>query len=248
MNLNDLLNVKLYNDNLKMFNQASEETLLALDRDFDEHVLENLCDRQVKTSTLMKNALTSYQQDIFQKKRSREATKDWGLRSITSSSSNSRTCWFLKKSAQESAQQQHTLRKDLNRKAKLVEFGRQKARAQKAENVLLHMTWQRKGTAKELDHEARINETIPKKDITPERQGQVHLEKNIVLRASNTKEEIVVMVESVVIGITRIANTSRKINVRWERAVHSFTRHKSTTYQFSTKRKGEKQKCPKKER
>ena len=35
MNLNDLLNVELYNDNLKMFNLASEETLLAPGNDLD---------------------------------------------------------------------------------------------------------------------------------------------------------------------------------------------------------------------
>ena len=35
MNLSDLLNVELYNDNLKMFNEAWEETLLAVGDDLD---------------------------------------------------------------------------------------------------------------------------------------------------------------------------------------------------------------------
>ena len=35
------------------------------------------------------------------------------------------------------------------------------------------------------------------------------------------KEEIVVTIKRLVIGIARIANTSRKINVQWERNVHS---------------------------
>ena len=47
MNLADLLNVELYNDNLKMFNQTWDETLV-----------ENLYERQVRTSALMKHALT----------------------------------------------------------------------------------------------------------------------------------------------------------------------------------------------
>ena len=43
-NSSALLNVELYNDNLKLFNQAWDETLFG---DLDEHVLENLCERQV---------------------------------------------------------------------------------------------------------------------------------------------------------------------------------------------------------
>ena len=39
---------KLYNDNLKMFNQAWEETLPAFGNFLDELVLENLCERQVE--------------------------------------------------------------------------------------------------------------------------------------------------------------------------------------------------------
>ena len=44
MNLSDLLNFKLYTDHLKMWNQAWEETKVALDNDLDESVLENLCE------------------------------------------------------------------------------------------------------------------------------------------------------------------------------------------------------------
>ena len=46
--LNDWLNVELYNDNLKMFNQSLEGKLLALGNDMDEHVLENMHERQMK--------------------------------------------------------------------------------------------------------------------------------------------------------------------------------------------------------
>ena len=42
MNLSDFLSVELYNDHLKLFNQAWEETWPGLGNDLDEHVLENL--------------------------------------------------------------------------------------------------------------------------------------------------------------------------------------------------------------
>ena len=79
-----------------------------------------------------------------------------------------------------------------------------------AEHVLLNMNGQRKGTAKDIDREAQLNETILQRGKMPERQGKGHLEQKIVQRDSTTKEEIVVMIESVIIGIARIANTSRK--------------------------------------
>ena len=59
MNLRDLRNVELHDDNFKMFNQVWDETLLAQDSDLDEHVLESVYERQVKKSTLMKNAMSS---------------------------------------------------------------------------------------------------------------------------------------------------------------------------------------------
>ena len=58
MNLSGLLRVELYNDNVKIFNHAWEETLLALVSDLDEYVLENLYERQANKFTLMKNAMT----------------------------------------------------------------------------------------------------------------------------------------------------------------------------------------------
>ena len=61
MKLNDFLDAELCKDNLKMSNQAWEETLLALGNDLDEHVLENLYERQVKKSTLMKHAMEFFQ-------------------------------------------------------------------------------------------------------------------------------------------------------------------------------------------
>ena len=64
------------------------------------------------------------------------------------------------------------------------------------------------------DQEALSNETILQK---------VHLEKKIVHRVSTTKEEMIVFIESVVIGIVRNANMSGKMNVKWERIVRSST-------------------------
>ena len=117
MNLSDLLCVQLHNDNLKMFNQAWEEALQALGYDLDEHVVEHLDGRHVKKSTLMKHAMTLYQQDTVLKKKSREAAKLWQM---TPTSSNSRTCWLLQKSDQETKQQQqHTLGKELRKMQRL---------------------------------------------------------------------------------------------------------------------------------
>ena len=60
-----------HDDNLKMCNQAQEETLLAFVNDLDEHVLQNLYERQVKKSTLMEHAMTLYQQYTVLKKEPR---------------------------------------------------------------------------------------------------------------------------------------------------------------------------------
>ena len=68
MNLSDLLEVELRNDNLKMLNQAWEETSSAFGDDLDQHGPENLYEWQVKKSTLMTHAIKLNQQDIILKK------------------------------------------------------------------------------------------------------------------------------------------------------------------------------------
>ena len=55
--LTDLLNIELYNDNLKQFNHAWEEMLLTLDRGVDEEMLPNLYEGQVKRSSIVKHGL-----------------------------------------------------------------------------------------------------------------------------------------------------------------------------------------------
>ena len=74
VNWNALLDVELYNDNFKMFNQAWEETLSA-PGDLDEGVLEKLYERQVRKSTPMKNALTLVQSDTVPKREPRKSRK-----------------------------------------------------------------------------------------------------------------------------------------------------------------------------
>ena len=52
MTLNDLLNAELYNDNLKMLNQAWEETLLAFGNDLlGRRCPREFVERQVRKST-----------------------------------------------------------------------------------------------------------------------------------------------------------------------------------------------------
>ena len=56
--LTDLLNIELYNDNLKQFNQAWEEMLLSLDRGVDEEMLPNVYEGQIRRSSIMENGLS----------------------------------------------------------------------------------------------------------------------------------------------------------------------------------------------
>ena len=65
-------------------------------------------------------------------------------------------------------QQQHTFRKEVKNIAKIVHLGCQKARAQRAGNVLSNMTRQRKAKAKEIDQEARLKERNQQNDIRTE--------------------------------------------------------------------------------
>ena len=75
---------------------------------------------------------------------------------------------------------------------------------------------------------------------------KIHLEKKIVLRVSTAKEEIVVMIESANIGILRIANSSRKIDVKWERIVTSSTHIKRNSLPALNEKEKVKEEIPKK--
>ena len=93
------------------------------------------------------------------------------------------------------------------------------------------MTRQRKGKAKEVDQEAWLNETNLQEDNVLAEQGKVGVEKKTVHHVSTTQEEIAVTIESVITGITRIANTSRKINAKWENCpfIHPQEKKRSTS-------------------
>ena len=60
----DALDLDLYGDDLKMLNLAGRKTWPPFGHDLDAHVLENVYERQVKKSPLMKHAMTLYQQNI----------------------------------------------------------------------------------------------------------------------------------------------------------------------------------------
>ena len=57
-------------------------------------------------------------------------------------------------------QQQHTLGKDLKRKAKIVTWDMKRLVLARRKNVLSNITQPGKGGVKELDQEARLKETI----------------------------------------------------------------------------------------
>ena len=133
--LSDVLNVVLKNDNLKVFNHVRDESLLALRNDLDEHVVENLYERQVEKSALMQHANTLYQQDSVQKKEPRSFEK-------------------LKLVVDDILERQQNLlisRKFI--KGKKLSFIDD--RAQKAENALANMMRPRQGREKVIDQEDR---------------------------------------------------------------------------------------------
>ena len=78
MNLNVLLNVEVRNHNLKIFNQAWEEVLLALDNELDEGVLESLYEGQLrKVFTLKERFIAKTVRHCPEKK---EPKNYWKLR------------------------------------------------------------------------------------------------------------------------------------------------------------------------
>ena len=143
MNLSDLLLVELYNENVKIFNHAWEETLLAQVSDLDEHFLENLYERQANTFTLMKNAMTLCRQDILAKK-NQEATTD--LRSMVNDILEQQQQKMLisqNERARDGAAAAYSSKRSEERRKYLRSWDIKKARAEKAENALSNLTLQR---------------------------------------------------------------------------------------------------------
>ena len=167
---------------------------------------------------------------------------------LTSSSINSRTCWFLKGALKKPSSSSVLFwrRRRQQQRLPLVDV---KMLVLKRRNMFF-WPWpdkEREGSRTSIKKPCSQRQFL-QKGRTPERQGKVHLEKKIVLRASTTQEGIVAMVDSVIIGILRIANTSRKTNVRWERTVHSFTHKRRSDLPVFNKKNKEKQTCPKKDK
>ena len=168
---------ELYNDNLKMFNQAWEETLAALGNDLDEGVLEQWESPHSWRTLHRCTSLTLFW------KRSREATGNPGPWWMTSSSSNSRTCWLLKKSSVNflrGAEERQTL--------SLLDVKRLGLERRK----MFFWTWpgkeregQRKSIKKPGETRHFCRTTIRQKD-----REKVHLERKIILSVSTMKEKL----------------------------------------------------------
>ena len=151
MHSSDSLNVELYNDNLKMFNQACEERpsqksqhSWSMTWNQQDILLKKEPRSYQRLRTMVNDILEEQQQNMLishQKKRSKDS----------SSSILSRRSW--------------------REKAWRVDLGCQKARPRKAECVHSNMTRHRKEKAKEIDQEAWFKEASHQNENMPERQG-----------------------------------------------------------------------------
>ena len=122
-NFSDLLSVEVVQRQPQHV-QSSLGRIVSVLGNFDEHVLENLYERQVIKSALMNNALTLNHQNIILKRAKRPSkVEDYGESHPPAATADRVN---VKKSAQETEQQQHTLRKELKRKAKIVDLEHQK--------------------------------------------------------------------------------------------------------------------------
>ena len=153
MNLNALLHVELYNDHHQMFNQSWEETTLG--SDLDELVVDNLHERQVRTSTLMKNALTLYQSDTVLKMEPRSYQK-W--RTLVNDKLEHQQQKML-------SSQKRALKRPMI-KAKIVALGRPKGSCSQG-GEWSFWTWPGKERGKGKGHRSR---SPVQRDISAERQ------------------------------------------------------------------------------
>ena len=65
---NDMLNIELRDDNLKMFDQTWEETLMAMEKERGRDFLQSLHQRPSEKSRLMKYDLALYHSDQVHRK------------------------------------------------------------------------------------------------------------------------------------------------------------------------------------
>ena len=132
----------------------------------------------------------------------------------------------------------------MNRKEKNVELGHQKGSCSIGGTCSFDHD-----TAKNLQGTGNRPRSAVIRDNSAERQDtrktqEVHQERKIVFRVSIAKEDTVVRIEKVILGIHRIANISRKINVEWARIVHLFTRKRRSDLPFLHEREKGKHQNP----
>ena len=130
---------------------------------------------------------------------------------MASSSSNSRTCTFHIKRDQETEPQQHALRKE-QRKGKDSRSWMSKSSCSKGGKCSCEHDTAKKGQCKGNRSRISVKKRHFRRTTICQKDRKVHLEKKEErLTCSTTEREIVITIESVIIGIPCIANTSGKI-------------------------------------
>ena len=89
LDLNDIVKVELKNDNVQRFNTGWNETIIAMNKEPDEEILDKTCYRQLQQSEQQKPLLSLHIQDTVQKGESRDlhrTYKDGGPKPGTESS------------------------------------------------------------------------------------------------------------------------------------------------------------------
>ena len=246
MNLLDLLDVDLYNENLKMFNQAWEETLSAPCLWFGWTCSQKTCTRGIG-----ENSLHSWRMlwPVYQSGHCSEKGADRCYHKIKDyAESHSRAPTSEHVDFSKGALRRPSRSSVLifwEEKGEDCRSWTSKCSCLKGGNMFfLTMTRQQKGKGKKhstkntrlnRDNSAEKTKQARKTGKSPsgkeDRSSMFHLQ----------KRKVVVMIKSVVIGILRIANTSRKTNVRWERTVHSFTHKRRIVLPVLNKKNKEKQ-------
>ena len=214
MNFSDLLNVELYNDNLKMFNlvviwmNMSWRTCMSDEWNsphswsmrWPETGAEQLL---LKLRTTVNDILEQQQHKmlISHKGRSRDRAAAYSSKGADEKGKDCRSFCSCSKGGQCSFEQ------DTAKKGK--------GKGNRSRNLVRR---------------------VKSDDSMPVRQ--VPLDKKIVLHVQTKNKVIAVMVESVNIGIFRIAGTSRKMNVKLVRIVHTHSQKKNRSTSPKGKGKG----------
>ena len=209
-----------------MYNVARDKTLKAPNNDLDEGVLGNVYERQVRQSTLMKNDFTLYQSDMVLKKEPKSYQK-WGtvVNDILEHQQQNMLI-SQKERSRDRAGAVYSLKEGSGQKQRLPLLDVHTLVLKRQKCSFEHDPT-KKGKGK--GHRSRCP---AQRDNSAERQyARNTRKKSIWKRRSSTvfqqQKGIAVMIESVNIGIPRIANISRKIGVKWERTSRSSTYKKN---------------------